>query len=384
MDLIYLDNSATTSVCPEAVEAMMKAIECYANPSSLHFFGHSAEKMISEARKNISESLGIRNNSHTVIFTSGGTEANNIALTGVALAKNYKKPRIILSDSEHACIMEPAKRLAESGFEIIHIPTTKGSLDFNAFTEAMNENTVLVSVMLVNNETGALYDVKKIFDYARRINPSVVCHTDAVQAYLKIKFTLSSIGADMITISSHKIHGPKGVGALVVKNDILKSKKIRPLVIGGGQELDIRSGTENTVGIAGFGAAAKVGFENFDRDFNKMSECRKHLTDHLPNFIILNNPEKHAPHVVSITVPNIKSETMLHFLSSKGICVSSGSACSSHGKHGSYVLKAFGLDDSSADCTLRVSISHLTTKEQLDSLCAALVEGNNTLIKIKR
>ncbi|MBE6543159.1 MAG: cysteine desulfurase [Ruminococcaceae bacterium] len=384
MDIIYLDNSATTSICPEAIDAMKSAFECYANPSSLHFFGHNAEKMISEARKNIASSLGIRNNSHSVIFTSGGTEANNIAVTGVALAKNYKKPRIILSNSEHACVMEPSKRLSESGFEVIHIPTSNGIFDFNAFTEAMNENTVLVSVMLVNNETGAIYDVKKVFDYARRINPSVVCHTDAVQGYLKVKFTLSSIGTDMITISSHKIHGPKGVGALVVKNELLKSKKIRPLVIGGGQELDLRSGTENTVGIAGFGAAAKVGFECFDRDFAYMNDCRNYLLDKLPDFVIVNNPEKHAPHIISITVPNIKSETMLHFLSSRGICVSSGSACSSHGKHGSYVLKAFGLDDSAADCTLRVSISHLTTKDQLDALCDALIEGNNTLIKIKR
>lgn len=384
MDLIYLDNSATTSICPEAVEAMKEAMECYANPSSLHFFGHNAEKMISEARKNISLSLGIKNNSHTVIFTSGGTEANNIAITGVALAKNYKKPRIILSDSEHACVMEPSKRLGESGFEIIHIPTKDGVFDFDAFAEAMNENTVLVSVMLVNNETGAVYNVKKIFDYARRINPSVICHTDAVQAYLKIKFTLASIGTDMITVSSHKIHGPKGVGALVIKNDLLKAKKVRPLVIGGGQELDLRSGTENTIGIAGFGAAAKVGFENFDNDFAHMTKCREYLIEKLPSFVKVNNPEKHAPHVISITVPNIKSETMLHFLSSKGICVSSGSACSSHGKHGSYVLKAFGLDDKDADCTLRVSLSHLTTQDHLDALVDALIEGEQNLIKIKR
>ena len=259
MDIVYLDNSATTPVCKEAADAMKTALECYANPSSLHFFGHNAERMVNDARKSISDSLGIKNNSHSVIFTSGGTEANNIAITGVALAKNYKKPRIILSDSEHACVMEPAKRLAESGFEVIHIPTKNGEFDFEAFCDSVNENTIFISIMLVNNETGAVYDIRKAFDYARRINPSVVCHTDAVQAYLKVKFTLSSIGADMITVSSHKIHGPKGVGALAIKNDLLKAKKIRPLVIGGGQELDLRSGTENTIGIAGFGAAAKVG-----------------------------------------------------------------------------------------------------------------------------
>ena len=384
MDIIYLDNSATTPVCPEAYEAMKYAMECYANPSSLHFFGHNAEKMINEARKNIADSLGIRNASHTVIFTSGGTEANNIAVTGVALAKNFKKPRIIISDSEHACVMEPAKRLTDAGFEVIHIPTKNGNLDQEAFIEAMTENTVLVSVMLVNNETGAIYNIRKIFDYARTINPSVICHTDAVQAYLKIKFTLASLGTDMITISSHKIHGPKGIGALVVKNDLLKSKKIRPIVIGGGQELDIRSGTENTIGIAGFGAAAKVGFENFERDFNTMSELREYMLQNLPEFVKVNNPNQHAPHIVSITIPNIKSETMLHFLSSKGICVSSGSACSSHGKHGSYVLKAFGLNDGDADCTLRVSISHYTTKENIDALVDALTEGEQTLVKIKR
>ncbi len=384
MDIIYLDNSATTPVCPKAYEAMKKAMECYANPSSLHFFGHNAEKMINEARKNISDSLGIKNGSHTVIFTSGGTEANNIAITGVALAKNYKKPRIILSDSEHACVMEPAKRLTESGFDVVHIPTKNGNFDENAFKDAMTESTVLVSVMLVNNETGAIYNIRKIFDYARKINPAVVCHTDAVQAYLKVKFTLASIGTDMITVSSHKIHGPKGVGALVIKNDLLKAKKIRPLVIGGGQELDLRSGTENTIGIAGFGAAAKVGFENFQRDYDIMQGLREYMIENLPDFVRVNNPKNHAPHIISITIPNIKSETMLHFLSSKGICVSSGSACSSHGKHGSYVLKAFGLEDSDADCTLRVSISHLTTKENIDALISALAEGEKSLIKIKR
>ena len=384
MDIIYLDNSATTPICKEAAEAMQKAMECYANPSSLHFFGHNAEKMINEARKSIADSLGIKNNSHTVIFTSGGTEANNIAITGVALAKNYKKPRVILSDSEHACVMEPAKRLEQSGFEVIHIPTKNGCFDFEAFKEAMNENTVLVSVMLVNNETGSVYNVRNIFDHARRINPSVVCHTDAVQAYLKIRFTLATIGTDMITISSHKIHGPKGVGALVIKNELLKAKKIRPLVIGGGQELDLRSGTENTIGIAGFGAAARVGFENLTEDSKKMSDLRNYLISSLPLFVKVNDPEIHAPHIISITIPNIKSETMLHFLSSKGICVSSGSACSSHGKHGSYVLKAFGLDDSDADCTLRVSLSHLTSNSDIDALVDAINEGEKTLIKIKR
>ena len=382
--MIYLDNSATTELCPEAIEGIMSAVRQYANPSSLHAFGNLSQNLMNENRVHISDALGIKNGSHSIIFTTGGSEANNLAIKGVACAKNYKNPKIIVSDSEHPCIIGPCAELAAKGFEIYKLSTKKGIIDLNEFRREMTENVILVSIMLVNNETGAVYPVREIFDTARRINPNVICHTDAVQAFLKIKFTAKSIGADMITISSHKIHGPKGCGALAIDKKLLVSKKIKPLICGGGQEQNIRSGTENMIGICGFGKAARAGFESFSDDFEKMSSLREYLISKLPEEVTVNKAENSAPHIVNITLPNIKSETMLHFLSSKGICVSSGSACSSHGKHGSYVLSAFGLDSRAADCSIRVSLCSRNTKEEIDFFILALLEGISSLVRINR
>lgn len=382
--IIYLDNSATTNLCPEAIHGISRAVECFANPSSLHAFGHESEKLMNEERANVSSALGIRNDSHAVIFTSGGSEANNLAVKGIASSKNYKNPKIIISDSEHACIMEPCDELSRKGFEICKLSTKNGKIDLDEFRREMTENVILVSVMLVNNETGAIYPVREIFDIAHAVNPSVICHTDAVQAFLKIKFTVKSIGADMITVSSHKIHGPKGCGALIVDRKILTKRQLSPIISGGGQELNLRSGTENVIGISGFGEAAKAGSLSFNSDYEKMSSLRRYIISNLPDEISLNSAENSAPHILNITLPDIKSETMLHFLSSKGICVSSGSACSSHGKHGSYVLTSFGLDSHAADCSIRVSLSADNTTEDADALILALREGLSTLVRIHR
>ncbi len=382
--LIYLDNSATTPLCPEAIDGINKAINCYANPSSLHAFGHSAQKMIDEARDNIKSALSVRSNSHSVIFTSGGSEANNLAIKGVALAKNYKNPKIIISNSEHPCVMNPCDELAQKGFDVYKLSTIGGKIDPDEFKREMTPNVILVSIMLVNNESGAIYNISEIFDIARQINPSVICHTDAVQAFLKLRFTVKSLSADMISVSSHKIHGPKGCGALIVSNKLISAKKIAPLISGGGQELNLRSGTENVIGIVGFGEAAKAQKSRLEDNLNKILSLRSRLLAGIPSDCIPNIPHNPAPHIVSLTLPNIKSETMVHFLSSKNICVSSGSACSSHGKHSSYSLKAFGLDERSADSTIRISLSAENTIDEIDFLIAALNEALASLVRISR
>lgn len=382
-DFIYLDNSATTPLSKGAVDAIHNAIENFANPSSLHALGHSAEKNVNEARDIISSALGAKKDTCRVIFTSGGTEANNLAITGCATAKNYKNPKIIISNSEHPCILEPVKALSEKGFDVVYLPTVNGEIDEQAFIDAMDKNTVLVSVMAVNNETGAIYDIKKLFSYAKRINPQVICHTDAVQAFLKIPFAPFSFGADLVSISSHKVHGPKGCGALVVSKNIITSKKLSPLLLGGGQEGGWRSGTENTIGIMGFGGAVKELYPKFKEDYKTMSELKAYLISILPYEVKVNLPKSSAPHVINITLPSIKSETMLHYLSAKGIYVSSGSACSSHKQTASHVLLAFGLSNHDADCSIRVSISAETTKEQLDTFVKELQNGIETLVKIK-
>lgn len=382
-DFIYLDNSATTPMNEGAVDAMHKAIEDFGNPSSLHALGHLAEKNINSARETIAAALGIKKDSYKIFFTSGGTEANNLAITGCALAKNYKNPKIIVSDSEHPCILEPVKALAAKGFEVVYLPTVGGKIDEQAFVDAMDKNTVLVSIMAVNNETGAIYDIKKLFSYAKRINPDVICHTDAVQAFLKIPFSPAMVGADLVSISSHKVHGPKGCGGLVVSKNIITSKKIAPQLLGGGQEGGVRSGTENTIGIMGFGGAVGQLYPKFREDFRIMTELKDYLISNLPESIKANIPIASAPHVINITLPSIKSETMLHFLSSKGIYVSSGSACSSHKQTQSHVLLGYGLSAHEADCSLRISISAENTKEQLDRLIEELKNGLETLVRSK-
>ncbi len=382
-DFIYLDNSATTPLSKGAVDAMHKAIESFGNPSSLHALGHLAEKNVNTAREIIAASLGIKKDSYKVIFTSGGTEANNLAITGSALAKNYKNPKIIISNSEHPCILEPVKALAAKGFEVVYLPTVGGEIDEQAFIDAMDKNTVLVSIMAVNNETGAIYDIRKLFSYAKRVNPQVICHTDAVQAYLKIPFSPSLVGADLVSISSHKVHGPKGCGALIVSKNIITAKKLAPISLGGGQEGGIRSGTENTIGIMGFGGAVSELYPKLNADIKTMTELKEYFISLLPEEIKVNSPKTSAPHIINITLPSIKSETMLHHLSSKGIYVSSGSACSSHKQTQSHVLLAFGLSNHDADCSLRVSISAETKKEHLTRLAEELKNGIDTLVKIK-
>ena len=324
--MIYFDNSATTSLCEEARSAMLWAMDLYANPSSLHKAGFEARKIIDGARASVAKALGVRNlQAGQLIFTSCGTEANNTAVFGTVYAKKRRiSNRIITTDGEHPAIENALSKLETEGFEIIRIPTKNGVLDFDAYAEALKVPPILVTMMMVNNETGAVYDVARAFAMAKKISADTVTHCDAVQGFLKCKFTPASVNADLVTVSAHKIHGPKGVGALYIDSQILKAKKIFPYIYGGGQEFGFRPGTENTVGIAGFGAAAEAELGKFVENREKMNGIRNYLIEQLSSLnVSLNIPEgETAPHILSVTLPNIKSETMLHFLSGNDICVS--------------------------------------------------------------
>ena len=384
--MIYLDNSATTEISLSAKEKMIETMEVYGNPSSTHRAGIEAHRLLDEARENVGAALGVgRINPENLIFTGSGSEANNTAILGSVYAKEKRRAnRIITTDSEHPSVENVMKKLEKEGFEVIRISTKGGRVDEGEFLSAVDEKTLLVSMMLVNNETGAAYDIKKLFAAAKRRNPDIVTHCDAVQGFMKVPFTPKALFADLVSISAHKIHGPKGVGALYVSPEIIKAKKMVPLIIGGGQENGYRSGTENIIGIAGFGAAAKESRENFASNAQKIVSLR----DYCEKAVLRagarpNIPEgARAPHVLSVTLPNIKSETMLNFLSGEGICISAGSACSAHSKKMSSTLLSFGLTPHEADCTVRVSFSEYNTEGDVDAFCRVLQEGINSLVRI--
>ena len=388
MQTMYLDNSATTPLCPEAVSAMTEAMATFGNPSSLHGVGQAAHTLLNRARGQVAAALGIKAvKPNELIFTSCGTEASALAIYGTVYAKSRRiGRRIITTDCEHPSVEEALKRLEADGLEVVRISTKNGVLDTEAAIAALSEPTILVTMMMVNNETGAHFDVAKVFAAAKAKDSRTVTHCDAVQGFLKVPFTPAGIHADLVTVSAHKIHGPKGVGALYIHPDIIKTKRIIPYLPGGGQESGLRSGTENVIGICGFGAAAKAGFATRGQDYAKMTALRDRLEGKLRDMgVQMNIPAgERAPHVLNLTLPDIKSQTMLNFLSAKGICVSSGSACSSHSTHVSPSLSAFGLSAHEADCSLRVSFSAQNTEAEVDALADALDAGIKTLVRIRR
>lgn len=374
---IYFDNSATTKMSARAIEKMTSvARKCYGNPSSLHSVGLSAERAIGEARGIILSSLGIlRPQRGELVFTAGGTEANNMAIIGTALAKARRGgEKIIITEGEHSSVEECAKYLETKGFTIVRVPTRGGELDID-FIRANSKGAILCSLMHVNNETGALYDVKTAFEVVKEQSPDCITHIDAVQSYLKVKFTKKSVGADLISLSAHKVNGAKGVGALYIAPELLKAKKITPVILGGGQEFGLRSGTENVYGICAFGEAVREHTERLNDEIETMRELREYIISHLPSEIRANLPKTSAPHIINITLPKIKSETALHALSARGIFVSSGSACSSNSAHkASRALVAFGLTEDEADSSLRISLCPQSTKDEADALIEALYE----------
>ena len=385
---IYLDNSATTPLCESAVKMMTEAMGTYGNPSSLHSAGLSAQKLVDEARNSLGIALGVRMpKPGQLIFTSSGTEANNLAIRGCVYSKTRRAAnKIITTDSEHPSVENTLRKLEEDGFKVVRIPTRCGVFDMNAFEKELDKDVLMVSMMMVNNETGALYDVARIFSMVKAKCPDAVTHCDAVQGFMKVKFTPASIHADLVSVSAHKIHGPKGVGALFVSADILKQRKMSPVIFGGGQENGFRSGTENVIGIAGFGAAVREAFVKLDENIAHMSSVREFALLKLSALEVRHNTplEATAPHIVNFTLPNIKSETMLHYLSGEGIYVSSGSACSSHSTTPSRALLAFGLTSADADCSIRVSISDQTTESDIDVLTERLQTALRVLVRMKR
>ena len=385
---IYLDNSATTPLSEVVVAKISEVAAIYGNPSSLHRVGQEAEAVLSEAREQLLRGFGLRprQKTGTVIFTSCGTEATSLALFGTAYAKERREAtRILTTDSEHPSVEKALQRLESDGFEVVRIPTKGGVLDMIALEAALDKRILLATMMLVNNETGAVYEIGEAFRRIKERYPSAVTHCDAVQGFMKLPFTPATLHADLITVSGHKLHAPKGVGALYINTELIKAKKIVPFLVGGGQEDGFRSGTENTIGIATFGASvADLGARANDRA-SHIRELRAYAEEKLGELEVRINRPLGAclPHVINLTLPHIKSETMLHALSADRIYVSSGSACSSHSHHPSTALLAFGLTPQEADCSLRISMSDYTTKEDVDALCESLRRNLDRLVRIK-
>ena len=382
MTEIYFDNSATTKMSAGAMRKMTEVIENhFGNPSSLHARGVDAEHIKEEARKIILASLGVQRGVRgELVFTSGGTEANNMAILGVIDSKARKgNEKILVTAGEHSSVEATVSHLEAKGYTVLRVPTKGGELDMD-FIRENGRDAVLASFMHVNNETGALYKLKEAFDLIKALSPRCVTHADCVQSYMKVKFNKKTLNADLISLSAHKVNGAKGVGALYVSPDIIKTKRLVPIAFGGGQEENFRSGTENVYGIAAFGEAVREHMANMEREISLMDSLRSYIIEGLANSEArVNLPVRHAPHILNITLPGIRSETMLHHLSAKGIYVSSGSACSSHSNKVSSALKSFGLTDSEADSSIRVSLCPENTKEEADVFISALSEGLKSL-----
>lgn len=378
---IYLDNAATTRPCEPAVSAVFQnMVEDYGNPSSLHKLGLAAEQNVTEARKAVAAALVC--DPQCVTFTSGATECNNTAIFGAT--KNYgkRKKKIVVSAIEHPSVAEPIKYLEEKeGFEVVRIkPTRGGEISAEDFIDAVDENTCLASCMLVNNETGAIQPVRRIFSKIKRNFPECVTHCDAVQGFMKMPIKSAEIFADIIVVSGHKVHAVKGVGAMYIRKGI----RIAPLLLGGGQEKNLRSGTESVPLIAGFGAAIRALMPTVGVAHENAEQISAYLLKKLSKleYVTVNSTaENTSPYITNFSVEGIRSEIMLHYLESKDIYVSSGSACSK-GAHSS-VLTAMGVSDKLADSAIRVSICRTTTMGEIDVLVTVLQEGYQKLAKSK-
>lgn len=373
----YLDNSATTKPCEEAVKAAVWAMrETYGNPSSLHRKGFEAEKLVAEAHTQLAAALSCEPSE--LLFTSGATESNNMALFGAAEARKRRGKTILISAVEHPSVMEAAAHLEAQGFSVKRIlPDENGVYTPECFAEEVDGDTILVSAMMVNNETGLILPVKEIAKAVKAKNPDVLFHTDAVQAFLKLPIRLKGTQIDLLSVSGHKVCAPKGVGALFVK----KGVRIAPLFYGGGQQNGLRSGTESVPLIAAFGAAAEKGRKNLAKNREHYESLRALLVQEVAAVpqIRLWDFSHHAPHIVSLSVYGVRSETMLHYLEQFAIYVSSGSACA-RGKH-SYVLSALGMDKMTADETLRISFAPDTTDEMVRELVRHIAQGAQALAK---
>ncbi|MEG0615547.1 MAG: cysteine desulfurase family protein [Oscillospiraceae bacterium] len=373
---VYLDNAATTKPCEPAVSAAFYAmIENFGNPSSLHRLGLNAELAIKDARKSIAAAIVAA--PECIFFTSGATESNNMAIFGAAQCYGKRKKKIVTTTIEHPSVAEPIKCLEEQGFEVVRIaPNRSGKIDYQEIIDAVDENTCLVSCMLVNNENGYILPIKRAFTAIKRDFPECITHCDCVQGFLKIPIKSTELYADLISLSGHKVHAVKGVGAIFVKKGI----RLAPLIRGGGQEKGLRSGTESVPLICGFGAAVKALNVDFQQAAKNSAAINAYLREKLsaiPEISINSDADSSSAYILNISANGIRSEIMLHFLESKEVYVSSGSACSKGAK--SSVLKEFGANDKTLDSALRISISRETTWSDIDTLAETLREGLKTL-----
>ena len=364
---VYLDNSATTKPCKEAVAAVLNAMEnCYGNPSSLYEFGMQAENIVTDARLAIAKALSCREDE--VFFTSCGSESNNTAIFGAAELLCRSGKHIVTTAIEHPSVLEPMDALEKNGYEITRLsPDEKGNILAEDIERAVREDTVLVSVMYVNNEVGSILPVEKIKSICQKKGSKALVHIDCVQAFGKLKINANQLGADLISLSAHKIHGIKGAGALFVK----KGVRLPAFILGGGQEKGLRSGTEAVPAIAGFGAAVKA-LPDLKSTADKVLKLKNYCIEKLNAFenVVVNSPENASPYILNFSFSGYRSETVLHHLERYGICVSSGSACSK-GK-GSYVLRAMGLKQALVDSAIRLSFNGETSVSDIDKLIDAL------------
>lgn len=373
---IYFDNSSTTQVCREAAEKVMEVMtNDYGNPSSLHTKGFQAEQEMRGAREEIASLLGAK--PEEIYFTSGGTESNNIALFGAARARKKRGNRIVTTMIEHPSVLNTMKRLEKDGFEVVYLkPDSRGKITPEQVKEAVTPDTILVSMMRVNNEVGSILPVEAAADAIEKAKAPALLHVDAVQAFGKLPLHVQKLKIDLMSVSAHKIHGPKGIGALYLRKNV----HIEPLTYGGGQEKNIRPGTESMPLIAGFGAAAKA-LPDTEAELAAMRELNGFCRDELAKIggIVINSPEDALPYILNFSTCGVRAETMLHFLSDHEIYVSSGSACSKG--HESHVLKAMGLPRERIASALRLSFCRWNTKEEVERFIAALTEGLAAITK---
>ena len=370
----YLDNAATTKVCDEAAQAALAAMtENYGNPSSTHTKGREANRLLEKARKQVSAALGCTPGE--LIFTSCGSESDNWAIINGAEAMRRRGKHIISSAVEHDAVRRSLDELESRGFAVTRLaPDEKGGISVDSVVSALRDDTILVSLMLVNNETGAVTDISSIARAVKKACPAALVHTDAVQGFMKVPFSAKTLGADMISISGHKIHAPKGIGALYIKNGV----KLKPFIVGGSQETGRRAGTEAMPQIAAFGAACEIAQAGMAENIARMQSLRERavqrLSREIPELVLIGGG---SPHILSISLPGWRSEVLMNYLEAKEVYVSRSSACKKGGR--SHVLEAMGLSSRVIDGAIRIGLSRFTTEEDIDALCSALKEAHDTL-----
>ena len=386
---VYLDNSATTRVLPEAAELMTKIMcEDYGNPSSLHMKGVQAEQYLRYARETFARLLKV--NEKEIYFTSGGTESDNMALIGCAFANRRRGSHLITTQIEHPAVLQTMRYLESAGFRVTYLPVDGyGRISLEDLQKSMTRDTILVSIMYTNNEVGSIQPIQEAGVLIKRMNPETLFHVDAVQAFGKAKIYPKKMGIDLLSVSGHKIHGPKGVGVLYIGDKV----KIQPIIHGGGQQMNLRSGTDNVPGAAGMAKAAELVYAHYDEDMERLCQCKRHFMEGLRkldgiriNGLLPDSPdgEGTAPHIVSVSVFGVRSEVLLHALEEKGIYVSAGSACAARKPQPSATLRAMGVENWMLESTIRFSFSVYTTVEEIDYTLQAMYDKIPMLRKYTR